>query len=194
MAKKTPEVNSSSTADMAFLLLCFFMMTTTMDQDKGLSRRLPPMPDPNHKLEDQKVNKRNIVQVKINSQNRLLVGSKPMHVANLREEVKRFIKNPANDVNLPDKKDTTINYMNKNYEFQISKGVISLQNDRGTSYEAYLEVQNELVGAFNELREEEAMLKFGKKFSDLDETQQEIIKEVIPQMISEAEPKDITKK
>ena len=194
MAKKTPEVNSSSTADMAFLLLCFFMMTTTMDQDKGLSRRLPPMPDPNHKLEDQKVNKRNIVQVKINSQNRLLVGSKPMHVANLREEVKRFIKNPANDANLPEKKDTTINYMNKNYEFQISKGVISLQNDRGTSYEAYLEVQNELVGAFNELREEEAMLKFGKKFSDLDETQQEIIKEVIPQMISEAEPKDITKK
>ncbi len=194
MAKKTPEVNSSSTADMAFLLLCFFMMTTTMDQDKGLSRRLPPMPDPNHKLEDQKVNKRNIVQVKINSQDRLLVGSKPMLVSDLREEVKRFIKNPANDANLPEKKDTTISYMNKNYEFQISKGVISLQNDRGTSYEAYLEVQNELVGAFNELREEEAMLKFGKKFSDLDETQQEIIKEVIPQMISEAEPKDITKK
>ena len=194
MARKTPEVNSSSTADMAFLLLCFFMMTTTMDQDKGLSRRLPPMPDPNHKLEDQKVNKRNIVVVKINSQDRLLVGSKPMHVSDLRAEVKRFIKNPANDETLPEKRDTTIEYMNKPYDFQISKGVISLQNDRGTSYQAYLEVQNELVGAFNELREDLAFEKFGKKFSDLDETQQEIINEVIPQMISEAEPKDITKK
>ena len=194
MARKTPEVNSSSTADMAFLLLCFFMMTTTMDQDKGLSRRLPPMPDPNHKLEDQKINKRNIVVVKINSQDRILVGSKPMLASELRAEVKRFIKNQFNDANLPEKKDTTIEYMNKPYEFSISKGVISLQNDRGTSYEKYLEVQNELVGAFNELREEEAWNKFGKKFSELDEEQQDIIKEVIPQMISEAEPKDITKK
>lgn len=194
MARKTPEVNSSSTADMAFLLLCFFMMTTTMDQDKGLSRRLPPMPDPNHKLEDQKVNKRNIVVVKINSQDRLLVGSKPMLVSDLREEVKRFIRNPYGDENLPEKKDTVITYMNRPYEFQISKGVVSLQNDRGTSYKAYLEVQNELVGAFNEIREELAVEKFGKKFSDLDEEQQEIIKGVVPQMISEAEPKDITKK
>ena len=66
MGKKTPEINSSSTADMAFLLLCFFMMTTTMDQDKGLQRRLPPMPDPNQKAQDQKVNRRNIIVVKIN--------------------------------------------------------------------------------------------------------------------------------
>ena len=194
MARKTPEVNSSSTADMAFLLLCFFMMTTTMDQDKGLSRRLPPMPDPNHKLEDQKVNKRNIVVVKINSQDRLLVGSKPMHVGDLRDEVKRFIKNPTGDESLPEWKDTTITYGNKNYDFKISKGVISLQNDRGTSYAKYIEVQNELVGAFNDLREEEAKAKFNKSFSELDEEQQDIIKEVIPQMISEAEPKDITKK
>lgn len=194
MARKTPEVNSSSTADMAFLLLCFFMMTTTMDQDKGLSRRLPPMPDPNHKLEDQKVNKRNIVVVKINSQDRLLVGSKPMHVSDLRDEVKRFIKNPTGDESLPEWKDTTITYGNKNYDFKISKGVISLQNDRGTSYAKYIEVQNELVGAFNDLREEEAKAKFNKSFSELDEEQQDIIKGVIPQMISEAEPKDITKK
>ena len=179
---------------MAFLLLCFFMMTTTMDQDKGLSRRLPPMPDPNHKLEDQKVNKRNIVVVKINSQDRLLVGSKPMHVSDLRDEVKRFIKNPTGDESLPEWKDTTITYGNKNYDFKISKGVISLQNDRGTSYAKYIEVQNELVGAFNDLREEEAKAKFNKSFSELDEEQQDIIKGVIPQMISEAEPKDITKK
>ena len=136
MARKTPEVNSSSTADMAFLLLCFFMMTTTMDQDKGLSRRLPPMPDPNHKLEDQKVNKRNIVVVKINSQDRLLVGSKPMLVSELREEVKRFIKNPYADETLPEKKDTVITYMNKPYEFQIS--IADLKMTDTVLYLAYL--------------------------------------------------------
>ena len=69
---------------MAFLLLCFFMMTTTMDQDKGLQRRLPPMPDPNQKVEDQKVNRRNIIVVKINSADRLLAGTEPMHVSLLK--------------------------------------------------------------------------------------------------------------
>ena len=191
MARKTPEVNSSSTADMAFLLLCFFMMTTTMDQDKGLSRRLPPMPNPNDKLKDQEVNRRNIIVVRINSRDNVLAGNKVItNPSELREEIKRFIKNPYNEASLPEKKDTTID----GKKFQISKGVVSLQNDRGTSYEKYIEVQNELVGAFNELRDEESMAKFGKKFIELDEAQQEIIKEVIPQMISEAEPKDITKK
>ena len=75
MAKKTPEINSSSTADMAFILLCFFLMTTTMDQDKGLQRRLPPMPDPNQKAQDQKVNRRNIIVVKINSASEMFCGT-----------------------------------------------------------------------------------------------------------------------
>ena len=88
MAKKTPEINSSSTADMAFILLCFFLMTTTMDQDKGLQRRLPPMPDPNQKVEDQKVNRRNIIVVKINSADRLLAGSEPMDVSQLKDKIK----------------------------------------------------------------------------------------------------------
>ena len=192
MARKTPEVNSSSTADMAFLLLCFFMMTTTMDQDKGLQRRLPPMPDPNHKQENQEINRRNIIIVKINSQDRILVGNKPMVVSEIREEVKRFVLNPYDDPNLPDKNIVVRTYNGKDYEFQVSKGVVSLQNDRGTSYDTYLQVQNELVGAFNELREDVSMRTWNKKFSDLDEEQQDIIKEVVPQMISEAEPKDIS--
>ena len=176
---------------MAFLLLCFFMMTTTMDQDKGLSRRLPPMPNPKDKLKDQKINNRNIIVVKINSRDNVFAGNKVITSPEmLREEIIRFVKNPYNDPSLPEKKDTTID----GHKFQISKGVVSLQNDRGTSYEKYIEVQNELVGAFNDLREELAQSTYGKKFIELDEAQQEIIKEVIPQMISEAEPKDITKK
>ena len=180
---------------MAFLLLCFFMMTTTMDQDKGLSRRLPPMPDPKNKLKDQEVNSRNILQVKINAQDRVLAASKSkskaiVNMADLGVIVEEFIKNPTGNPDLPESKDTVIN----DVKFRISKGIISLQNDRGTSYEKYIEVQNELVRAFNHLRDKEAMRAFGMPYKDLDDEKQTIIKDVIPQMISEAEPKDLTKK
>ena len=191
MGKKTPEINSSSTADMAFLLLCFFMMTTTMDQDKGLQRRLPPMPDPNQKVEDQKVNRRNIIVVKINSADRLLAGSEPMHVSQLKDKIKEFLSNPADDPNLPEKAEIEIEGYGP---CMVSKGVISLQNDRCTSYQAYIAVQNELVKAVNELRDEFAIANYGKLYMKLDEEQQEIVSKAVPQNISEAAPKDVSKK
>ena len=101
MAKKTPAINSSSTADIAFLLLCYFLMTTTMGSQTGLSRRLPPMPDPNQKVEDQKVNRRNIIIVKINSADRILAGSEPIDVSQLKDKIKIFLTNPTDDPNLP---------------------------------------------------------------------------------------------
>ena len=191
MAKKTPEINSSSTADMAFLLLCFFMMTTTMDQDKGLQRRLPPMPDPNQKVEDQKVNRRNIIVVKINSADRLLAGTEPMEISFLKDKIKEFLSNPNNDPSLPEKEEIEIEGFGK---CKVSKGVISLQNDRGTSYQAYIAVQNELVKAVNELREEFSIANFGQSFLKLDEDKQAIVRKAVPQNISEAEPKDVSKK
>ena len=191
MGKKTPELNTSSTADMAFLLLCFFLMTTTMDQDLGLQRRLPPMPDKNQKAQDQKVNRRNIVIVKINSADRLLAGTEPMHVSQLKDKMKEFLDNPANDPNLPEKEEVDIEGFGK---VMVSKGVISLQNDRGTSYEAYIAVQNELVKAVNELRDAWSMANFGKPYASLDEDRQAIVRKAVPQNISEAEPKDVSKK
>ena len=191
MGKKTPEINSSSTADIAFLLLCYFLMTTTMDQDMGLQRRLPPMPDPNQKVEDQKVNRRNIIIVKINSADRLLAGTEPMHVSQLKDKIKEFLTNPNNNANLPEKEEIEIEGYGP---CMVSKGVISLQNDRGTSYQAYIAVQNELVKAVNELRDEWSMANFGKKYANLDEDQQGIARKAIPQNISEAEPKDVSKK
>ena len=76
----------------------------------------------------------------------------------------------------------------------VSKGVISLQNDRGTSYEAYIAVQNELVKAVNELRDAWSMENFGKPYASLDEDKQAIVRKAVPQNISEAEPKDVSKK
>ena len=191
MGKKTPEINSSSTADMAFLLLCFFMMTTTMDQDKGLQRRLPPMPDPNQKAEDQKVNRRNIIVVKINSADRLLAGSEPMDVSQLKDKIKEFLTNPNNDPSLPEKEEIDIENFGP---YMVSKGVISLQNDRGTSYQAYMAVQNELVKAVNELRDDFAMANFAKLYSKCNEDEQAVVRKAVPQNISEAEPKDVSKK
>ena len=191
MGKKTPELNTSSTADMAFLLLCFFLMTTTMDQDLGLQRRLPPIPDPNQKVEDQKVNRRNIIIVKINSADRLLAGTEPMHVSQLKDKIKEFLTNPNNDPNLPEREEIEIEGFGP---CQVSKGVISLQNDRGTSYQAYMAVQNELVKAVNELRDEWAMANFGKTYLNCDEDQQGVVRKAVPQNISEAEPKDVSKK
>ena len=192
MAKKSiPGLNTSSTADIAFLLLCYFLMTTTMGSQTGLSRRLPPMPDEKQKTQDQKVNRRNIIIVKINSQDRLLAGTEPMDVSQLKDKIKIFLTNPTDDPSLPEKEVQEIEGLGNR---QVSKGVISLQNDRGTSYQAYIAVQNELVKAVNELRDEASMAEFGKKFMQLDEDHQGMIKKLIPSYISEAEPKDIGKK
>ena len=191
MARKTPGLNTQSTADIAFLLLCYFLMTSTMDQQSGLQRRLPPMPDQNQKTEDTKVNKRNIIIVKINSSDRLFAGDQLLDVSQLKDKIKEFITNPNNDPNLPEREMKNIEGYG---EYPVSKGVISLQNDRGTSYRAYIAVQNELVKAINEVRDDFCKQNYGKAYTFLTEAQQKIVREALPQNISEAEPKDVTKK
>ena len=191
MARKTPGLNTQSTADIAFLLLCYFLMTSTMDQQSGLQRRLPPMPDKNQQTEDTKINKRNIIIVKINSSDRLLAGDQLLDVSQLKDKIKEFITNPSNDPNLPEREKKNIEGFG---EYPVSKGVISLQNDRGTSYRAYIAVQNELVKAINEVRDDFSKQNYGKAYAFLTEDQQKIVREAVPQNISEAEPKDVTKK
>ena len=191
MAKPLPALNTTSTGDIAFLLLIFFLVATTMDVDKGLDRRLPPMPDETQKQQDVKVNRRNIVVVRINAQDRILAGGEPMDVTQVKNKIKEFITNPANSESLPEKEMKDIEGFG---QYAVSKGVVSLQNDRGTSYSAYLRVQNEIVKAFNEIRDDFAMINYGSKYAELDEEKQKIVREAVPQSISEAEPKDVSKK
>ena len=189
--KKTPAINSSSTADIAFLLLCYFLMTTTMGSQTGLSRLLPPMPDPNQKLENQQVNQRNIILVRVNAANTVLAGSEPIAVNQLKDKIKDFLSNPYDDPSLPSKTPTEIEGFGT---YNVSQGVISLQNDRGTSYYQYIAVQNEIVKAIDELRDEFAMSNYGRPYIRLTEDQQDIVKKAIPQRISEAEPKDVSQR
>ncbi len=190
MAKReVGEINAGSMADIAFLLLIFFLVTTTMDVDTGIARQLPPIPEDKQKTSEE-INQRNIFIVLINAQDRLLVNGKPMDVKILKEETKMFIKNADNRADLPVKKPHFVEALGK--ETMISQGIISLRNDRGTTYGRYIEVQNELVAAYNELRNEAAFEYFGKRsYDDLSETEQEAVRQIYPQRISEAEPKNI---
>ena len=192
MAKRTAgDISAGSMADIAFLMLTFFLMTTTMDVDAGLLRRLPPMPDPNQPVEDVKINRRNTFVVLINPSDRIFAGGQPIELGQLKDKIKEFVVNVNDDPNLPEKEVTEVENFGT---YAISKGVVSLQNERGTSYDIYLRVQNELVRAYNELRDEFSMLNYGKIFIKLDDTQQEVVKKIYPQNISEAEPRDISKK
>ncbi|MCR4824909.1 MAG: biopolymer transporter ExbD, partial [Bacteroidales bacterium] len=122
-----------------------------------------------------------------------LAGSDAIDVSQLKDKIKEFLSNPANDPNLPEKEMKEIEGYSKG-TYAVSKGVISLQNDRGTSYQAYIAVQNELVKAVNELRDEFAMREYGRVYSALTEDEQKVVRECIPQNISEAEPKDVGKR
>lgn len=189
--RKVQEINASSMADIAFLLLIFFLVTTTMSVDKGLSRRLPPPLPPNMEKPDIDVKKRNIFIVLVNSNNQLLVQGEPLDVKQLKEKAKLFIQNEANDASLPEKVPVEVEFDGiKETVLTTKNHVISLQNDRGTQYQKYIEVQNELVAAYNELRNDMAQARFGMKYDELDENRQKAIQTIYPQKISEAEPKN----
>ncbi len=185
MSKKMPEVPAASLADIAFMLLIFFLVTTTMDVDSGLERRLPQWVEEKQD-EEVDVKERNVFVVLVNRNNDLLVENEWTNIGELREKAKEFMANPADDVNLPEKEPKEIPFFG---EVMVTKGVISLSNDLDTKYGTYIAVQNELVAAINELREELAKSKFGKSYNDLEKEQQDAIRDIYPSRISEAEPK-----
>jgi len=186
MARKTPEVPAASLADIAFMLLIFFLVTTTMDVDSGLERRLPQWVDPETLDDDQQIKERNVFVVLVNKNNDLLVENEYARIDELRERAKEFMANPFNDEDLPEKEPTEVPFFGT---VDVTKGVISLRNDLDTKYGTYLAVQNELVAAINELREDLAKSHFGKSYDDLNTDEQRAIRTIYPSKISEAEPK-----
>ena len=187
MARNVPEIPTASMADIAFMLLIFFLVATTMDVDSGLSRVLPPMPD-DEQQDDQQIRERNIFTVRVNAQDMLLVEGQIEDLRNLRDRAKEFIANPNDQPHLPEKVVEDVEYFG---EVPISRQVISLQNARGTSYGMYIKVQNELTAAYNELRDELAMDRFGRIFDRLDSDQQAAVRKIFPMRISEAEPRQV---
>lgn len=185
--RKVPGINASSTADIAFMLLIFFLITTSMDTDRGLARRLPPPPENEKQKDDIIVKERNVLQIRLNKDDQLMIGGEWSDIKQLREKAKEFIANPKDDPNMPEKHAKTLPFFGN--VMITEKHVISVQNDVGTSYDAYFQVQNELVAAYNELRDELAKAQFGKPLAECTEEQKEAISDYYPQKISEAEPK-----
>ena len=189
--RKVPGLNQSSTADISFILLIFFLVTTSMDVDLGLSRRLPDW-DPNALDQEMTIKERNIMTVQVNKYNDILVKNgkmnRPIDISELKDIAKEFIANPNNDENLPIKEPYDIEgYGPVN---TTVRHVISLQTDRVTNYEIYFKVQHELSRAYSELRDEWAKENFGKEFARCDEkTEQPVARAVYASKISEAEPK-----
>ena len=189
MSKRAvPEINAGSMADIAFLLLIFFLVTTTMDVDTGIIRKLPPPVENNQDNVD--VKDRNVLKILVNSHDRLLIDGESGDVRMLKDKVKDFMAlHPDND-KYPELKAKFIKQLNK--EVMVSKGVISLKNDRGTSYGMYIQVQNELARAFNEMKNEKSLQMYGVKYKQLvDDNKIKAINALVPVPISEAEPENI---
>ncbi len=220
--RESPEINAGSMADIAFLLLIFFLVTTTMDSDWGLARLLPPPPEEIEQQEEIKIKERDVFVVLANANNQLLVEGEVLDVSMLKEKAKEFIANKARLETLPQWEDVSVSIAQQKLadaqneetkkkwtkrldaakllgDYTLTKQVISLQNDRGTSYDLYIQVQDELANAYNELREELAQDRLGVSYYELlekakrdDKAKEKLkaIKTVYPQRISEAEPKD----
>lgn len=196
--RQIQEINAGSMADIAFLLLIFFLVATTMNVDTGLVRMLPPMPPENQKQEDIKVKERNLFLVLISGSGNIMAGpsgkQEIIDLRQLKDKTKEFILNPMDDENLPEKTEKEIELADgSKWVYPESQGVVSLQTTRDTGYQSYIMVQNELTRAFNEVRDEVAMKKFGAKFSELSEDQRNAVSKAVPLKISEAEPRNIKK-
>ena len=189
MSKRAvPEINAGSMADIAFLLLIFFLVTTTMDVDTGIIRKLPPPVENDQENVD--VKDRNVLKILVNSHDMLLIDGERGDINMLKNKVKDFMAlHPDND-KYPEIKPKFIKELNK--EVMVSKGVISLKNDRGTSYGMYIKVQNELAKAFNEMKNEKSLQMYGVKYNQLvDDKKIKTINALVPVPISEAEPENI---
>lgn len=164
--RAVPEVNASSMADIAFLLLAFFLVTTVIETEKGIGVKLPAWEN----TSPPPVNSRNVFSVKINFTNQLLIEGELSSVEKLRQRTKEFIMNPTKRNDLAS---------------SPNAAVVSLQNDRGTNYMTYVSVYNELKGAYNELWEEEAMRQYQMPFAKLSRSKQQAVRDRIPLVISE---------
>ncbi len=201
MAKRAaPEVNAGSMADIAFLLLIFFLVTTTIETDRGISRKLPPIPEEN--IEPPIIKQKNIFTVIVNRDNQLLVEDELMQLPDLRQAAVEFLDNGGGVGE--EGCDYCQGPRDPTSSDNPEKAIISLVNDRKTEYRTYISVQNELVAAYNQLRNREAQRLYGMDFLEMEsryndpsfrgdkETLKEridVVQTMYPQKLSEAEPK-----
>lgn len=159
--RETPGLNTTSTADISFMLLIFFLVTTSMDVDKGLLRQLPS-PEPQKKEQQTVVDKANLMELRLTAGDTLLVNGKPMKVSQLKEETIRFVHRLG------------------------KKHLISIESDRDADYNLYFQMQNQLMEAYSQLRNETAQKKYHRNYALLNNDQKEQVRNICPQRITES--------
>lgn len=159
--RETPGLNTTSTADISFMLLIFFLVTTSMDVDKGLLRQLPS-PEPQKKEQQTVVDKANLMELRLTAGDTLLVNGKPMQVSQLKEETIRFVHRLG------------------------KKHLISIESDRDADYNLYFQMQNQLMEAYSQLRNETAQKKYHRNYALLNNDQKEQVRNICPQRITES--------
>ncbi|CAN5309052.1 biopolymer transporter ExbD [soil metagenome] len=171
--REEPEINGSSLADIAFLLLIFFLVVTTIDVDAGIGLVLPPIPD--ETTPPPPVRERNLLNILVNAQGMVLLDEQPAAIAEVRQRVKDFVDNPNNDPELSESPDDAI---------------VSIKTDRRTPYNVYIDMIDEVMGAYAELRNQASQERFGVPYSSLEQNsvRQDEIRDLYPKRISIAEP------
>lgn len=203
--RKIQEINAGSMADIAFLLLIFFLVATTMSNDKGIMRQLPPMPPEDMELEDNKVKQRNLMLVFVNDRGEVMAQDgrdqgrgqnfniwNPAESQRLTEKVKEFVLNPSNSEALPEMKEIELDLPDNKGKIKYleSSGVVSLQTTRNTNYDTYIAVQDALTRAFNDVRNQASISIFnGREMNDLNDEEKAVITKAVKIKISEAEPR-----
>ena len=205
--RENPEINAGSMADIAFLLLIFFLVTTTMDVDSGISKKLAEKPPKNY--EPPKIKEKNIFQISINRNNQIFADGEIMETKDLKEAAKKFIDNGGGIGNGKNgEKGEACDYCQGEKSPSSSdhpnKAIIAVESDRGTEYGTYVVVQNELLRAYSELRNRLSQQKYNMSYTELEEAFQKsgrkdeelkakvkFIKESYPQIITDIDPTDV---
>lgn len=171
--REDPEVGGSSMADIAFLLLIFFLLVTTIDIDTGIGMVLPPKPEEN--VEPPPIKERNMLKILVNAEGLVLMDGTPTAISEVKQKVKDFVDNNGQDPNLSVSPD---------------KAIVSLKTDRQTPYRVYIDMLDEVMGAYQELRNQAAQQMFGRSLSSIDEDSEQFqqIRDRYPKKISIAEP------
>lgn len=189
--KKVPSINGSSTADISFIMLLFFLLTTSMGSDSGLARQLPPMVPPDQQDISVDVNRRNMLRVNVNNQGQILANGEEVDLLGLREKAIEFILNENDRADLAERAPVTFALVGT--QMVTKNHVISLTNTVDTRYSDYISVQNELTKAYSVIRDEQSKKFFGTPFEEASVEQREVLIEMYPQKISEANPKEYGK-
>ncbi len=197
-AKKTPGINGSSSADIAFMLLIFFLITTSMDTDKGLLRRLPPLAPKQLDNEPIEVKERNVMRLLVNRNDEIVISKslneiELVKIEELKDRAVEFIMNSDDQPNLPEKELRECGILGKQ---MVVTGTyaISLKSEIESSYQAFVNVQNELLRAYNEVWEKYSQQKFHKGFEDLNAAQKKAVTKAFPIHISEMPLSNLDKK